>query len=124
MFYDAMLVHCRKIILQLLEGWLCNHGWAKKEKFQDLFQALVSVSTFKMVFKTPFQLLMRFLIKTYEIHLKDIGNEIFYCPYLLGLPTEYLILYFCPSIPHLVSEKLKLASNFAFGRHLKNNGLC
>ena len=45
--------------------------------------------------------------------LKDIGNEIFYCPYLLGLPTEYLILYFRPSIPFSLRENWRQISHLA-----------
>ena len=29
-----------------------------------------------------------------SVPLKDIGNQNFYCLYLLGILTEYLILYF------------------------------
>jgi hypothetical protein len=56
------------------------------------------------------------------LYLKDIGNQHFYCLYLLGILTEYLILYFGRFVAFSCWENVIKSSTVVC--HFENKHLC
>ena len=56
------------------------------------------------------------------INSKDIGNQNFYCLYLLGILTEYLILYYGRFVAFSCRENVIKSSTVV--RHFENKHLC